>query len=102
MDERRDIERILLGSEFLLRTPAIGKKGIILDISAGGCKIETSAELSVGATVLMHIKGHGEITGSVMWVNGVRSGVRFLSKLDDETLRRVIETAPPSTRVNAA
>lgn len=96
--DRRDLERVPCRIPVTFNWKDGGQgDGLVRDISAAGCAIETRAGVSAGALLLLQISPEGEPTidvdvGEVRVRHGVFMGVRFvkMSEAHAERLRRMI------------
>ena len=54
---------------------------VLIDISQGGARIRTDAPLELGQNIQIAVKGHGILTGTVLWTKNGDAGIGFLGKL---------------------
>jgi c-di-GMP-binding flagellar brake protein YcgR len=96
--DRRDLERVPCRIPVTFNWKDGGQgNGMVRDISAAGCAIETKAGVSAGALLLLQISPEGEPpidvdVGEVRVRHGVLMGVRFVkvSEAHAERLRGMI------------
>ena len=60
----------------------------VVDLSQGGCGIETSAYLEAGARVWLKLPGLQSWPARVAWVDGVRAGLQFDNPLHAAVVER--------------
>ena len=83
-EERREHPRSSLAMPARVRRLSYNQPAMVRDLSAAGCKLETSGlSLEPGDRVLIRPNGFESLLGTVIWTQGGQAGVKF-----DEALRQ--------------
>ena len=63
---------------------------LILDISSGGCRVQTELEsMRIGATVILKLSESEQVAGQVAWKQRDECGVEFYRPLADEIIDKI-------------
>ncbi len=64
----------------------------VRNLSSGGMMAEGGPKVSRGQTLTVDLRGHGEVQGSVAWVQDSRIGIAFSHEIDPRAAR--VTSAP--------
>lgn len=71
----------------------------LIDISQQGCQLFTSAgTLEDGQDIVILRNGGGRHQGRVVWVSGMKAGVRFRDAISTERLEHLLNLPPDQSR----
>ena len=86
-DERRRDKRYPCTRSAFIGLGQGGYPCLMENISAGGARVTTSARISVGTTVTLHLDGWDAIPAQVVYSTGLALGMRFIQ--DEDARRRL-------------
>jgi hypothetical protein len=73
----------------------LGKGGLdralcrVVDLSIGGCRLQTYSELRQGTTIWLTLPGLPPVVADVMWTGDFTAGCRFREPLDQDEFDRL-------------
>ena len=80
--ERRVEQRLEMNLHLGCRVPATPCHGVLLDISADGCRVKVpTTNIEPGSTALLDLPGAPRWPGRVVWIRNGEVGVRFQRRL---------------------
>ena len=90
MPERRAQERKRTQAIVSCRIPATPNFSVIHDISRTGCQVEfVSTKGELGATVILTLAPRLNATGTIVWVDGKRAGIKFVRAISNAALEMI-------------
>ena len=105
--EQRNFKRVLVRFAIAFAGSHKKGKGIAVDLSLGGCMIETDTPLPVDTLLelKLFVAEHEmpvEVAASVRWSDGHRMGIKFLRIRDLDRFRKFLGVAvPQDARANS-
>lgn len=92
-DDRRRDRRYQCSQSARIGFGEGGYRCMLEDISVGGARLTTSAQLPVGADIVLYLDEHGATPGKVVYATGFVLGMQFTHAEDERRrLREWIET----------
>lgn len=96
LDERRSFRHPMCIVTRLRELGASDVPIVLRNVSAVGFSGECTAAFEAPTLVAIHLPPLGEVRARVRWVNDGIIGGEFLTRMDDDSLERVLEAVPNS------
>ncbi|WP_093398086.1 PilZ domain-containing protein [Sphingomonas sp. OK281] len=91
---QRARDSLLLMAELQLGGETRIREGRVRNLSEGGLMIELDKAVEVGTSILLRLRGIGEVSGKIAWYTAGRAGVALDVPIDPKMARKPVGPRP--------